>query len=114
MRAMSSRPTDASSFTAWNEEMVQRYDPDAYHTRSPLPIRAIEALRVRAIVRLLDAAPHHRVLEVGCGGGNVLERVPGRRFGIDLSPFILKKARNRLGDVPLVRGDALHLPFRDG
>src|SRR5205814_221266 len=59
--------------------------------------------------------PGARVLEVGCGGGNVLERVPGRRFGIDLSPFILSKARARLhGAAQLVRGDAMRLPFADG
>jgi ubiquinone/menaquinone biosynthesis C-methylase UbiE len=109
------RPRDRREFTAWNEQMVQRYDPDAYHTRSSLPIRAIERLRVRAIRRLLDAAPHMRVLEVGVGGGNVLEQIPGRRVGIDLSPFILHKAHARLGGrAELVRGDAMALPFADG
>jgi SAM-dependent methyltransferase len=114
-QAMTARPRDRQEFTAWNEEMVQRFDPDAYHTRSPLPIRAVERLRVRAIARMLASAPSLRVLEVGCGGGNVLERVPGRRVGIDLSPFILKKARARLGhDALLARGDAMALPFADG
>jgi len=95
--------------------MVRRFDPDAYHTRSALPIRAIERLRVRAIRRLLDARADSRVLEVGVGGGNVLERIGGRRFGIDLSPFILGKARARLGaGAQLVRGDAMALPFADG
>jgi ubiquinone/menaquinone biosynthesis C-methylase UbiE len=109
------RPRDRAAFRAWNEEMVQRFDPDAYHTRSSLPIRAIERLRVRAIRRLLAAAPSSRVLEVGVGGGNVLERIPGRRVGIDLSPFILGKARRRLGAAAgLVRGDAMALPFADG
>jgi ubiquinone/menaquinone biosynthesis C-methylase UbiE len=109
------RPRDRREFTAWNEEMVRRFDPDAYHTRSALPIRAIERLRVRAIRRLLDATAAMRVLEVGVGGGNVLERVGGRRVGIDLSPFILHKAQARLGDkARLVRGDAMALPFADG
>ena len=95
--------------------MVRRFDPDAYHTRSALPIRAIERLRVRAIRRLLDARADSRVLEVGVGGGNVLERIGGRRFGIDLSPFILGKAHARLGAAAeLVRGDAMALPFVDG
>jgi SAM-dependent methyltransferase len=109
------RPKSRHEFTAWNEAMVQRFDPDAYHTRSPLPIRAVERLRVRAIAQMLDAGPHSRVLEVGCGGGNVLERVAGRRVGIDLSPFILGKARRRLGPSALLaRGDAMALPFADG
>jgi SAM-dependent methyltransferase len=80
-----------------------------------LPIRAIERMRVRAIRRLLALSGSERVLEVGCGGGNLIERVGGRRFGIDLSPFILDKARARLGPaVPLVRGDAMSLPFASG
>jgi ubiquinone/menaquinone biosynthesis C-methylase UbiE len=109
------RPRDRREFAAWNEEMVQRFDPDAYHTRSALPIRAVERLRVRAIRRLLDARADSRVLEVGVGGGNVLERIGGRRVGIDLSPFILKKAQARLGGAAaLVRGDAMALPFADG
>ena len=111
----SQRPRDRREFTAWNEEMVRRFDPDAYHTRSARPIRAVERLRVRAIRRLLDVTPGARVLEVGVGGGNVLERIGGRRYGIDLSPFILDKARARLGGgAALVRGDAMALPFADG
>jgi SAM-dependent methyltransferase len=112
---MSDRPRDRHEFTAWNEAMVQRFDPDAYHTRSPLPIRVIERLRVRVLARLLAASPSSRVLEVGCGGGNVLERIPGRRVGVDLSPFILAKARARLGGgARLARADAMALPFADG
>ena len=112
---MTDRPRTAREFTAWNEEMVRRFDPDAYHTRSPLPVRLIERMRVRAIRRLLDAAPESRVLEVGVGGGNVLERIAGRRVGIDLSPFILAKARARLGsNASLLRSDAAALPFATG
>ena len=45
----------------------------------------------------------------------MLERIGGVQFGIDLSPFILRKARIRLGArASLVRSDAMALPFRDG
>jgi SAM-dependent methyltransferase len=109
------RPRNRAEFAPWNEEMVRRFDPDAYHTRSAPLIRAVEQLRVRAIRRLLDATPSSRVLEVGVGGGNVLERIAGVRFGIDLSPFILQKAHSRLGArASLVRSDAMALPFGDG
>lgn len=108
------RPKNSQEFSSWNEEMIKRYDPDVYHTASPLPIRLIEQLRVRTVIKLLDAQPDSRVLEVGCGGGNVLEQVGGKRFGIDLSPFILEKAKKRLGpSVGIVRADALQLPFGD-
>jgi ubiquinone/menaquinone biosynthesis C-methylase UbiE len=112
---MSDRPRTHREFATWNEEMVRRFDPDAYHTRSAMPVRAIERLRVRAIRRLLASGPESRVLEVGVGGGNVLERMMGRRVGLDLSPFILAKARGRLGrDAALVRADAAALPFGSG
>ncbi len=55
-----------------------------------------------------------RVLEVGCGTGLVLERI--QQFaslaqGIDLSPQMLKKARERGLDVR--EGSATELPFDD-
>ncbi len=91
--------------------MVERYDPGAYHERSNAWIRAIERERTRRIVRLLDAREHHGVLEVGVGAGNVLEKLPGKRFGLDLSMRVLGDARRRLGKrAALVRGDAAVLP----
>jgi len=113
------RPKDAApggrSFQDWNEEMVQRYHPGAYHERSSFPVRAIERARTRQIVELLDVLPHHRVLEVGVGAGNVLDRVPtGLRFGLDLSASLLRDARLRLASrATLLRGDAACLPFAD-
>src|SRR5436305_3755479 len=90
------RPRDRQEFAPWNEEMVRRFDPDAYHTKSALLIRAIEQLRVRAIPSLLDATPSSRVLEVGVVGANVLELIVAWQFGIDLLPFILLKPPPRL------------------
>ncbi len=54
------------------------------------------------------------VLEVGCGTGLILERVAKvaeRAVGIDLSPGMLKQARERGLDV--VEGVATALPFAD-
>ncbi len=108
------KPRDFLEFVRWNDEMVERYDPDHYHTSSALPIRVTERLRVRAIRRLLDAGPATRVLEVGCGAGNVLDEMPGRRYGIDLSQVLLGKAHRRLGrGATLLRGDAARLPLAD-
>jgi ubiquinone/menaquinone biosynthesis C-methylase UbiE len=59
-------------------------------------------------------------LEVGCGTGAVLERLPARGevVGLDLSPEMLARAARRQRrpglTVPLVCGDVQHLPFRDG
>lgn len=103
-------------FVAWNEEMAKRHNPDLYHTASPLPVRLLERYRVRVLLQLLAARPTDRVLEVGCGAGNVLERVDARfRVGVDISDFLLGKARQRLGTrATLLRMNAEQLGFADG
>lgn len=102
------RDMDKAAFVAWNEAMAAKYDPDGYHNHSHPFIRWVESLRTRAIVRLVGPAPGRRILEVGCGAGNVLERMPhGALTGVDLSPALLEKARRRLaGRARLLQGDA--------
>jgi ubiquinone/menaquinone biosynthesis C-methylase UbiE len=57
------------------------------------------------------------VLDVGCGTGIHLERYQKagcKVFGIDLSPSMLKVARDRLGEsANLYMGDASHMPYSD-
>jgi len=63
----------------------------------------------------LPRAEGKRVLEVGCGTGLILERVAkvaASAKGIDLSPRMLEKARERGLDVR--EASATELPFEDG
>ena len=58
--------------------------------------------------------PGGRILEVGCGTGQILRRV--RRFapaalGVDLSHGMLQRARAR--ELPVAQASALQLPFAD-
>ena len=73
------------------------------------------------IGRAAELAPGHTVLDLACGPG-VYSRpfarrvAPGLVVGLDLSPAMLRHARRRaraegVGNLALVRGDALHLPF---
>jgi ubiquinone/menaquinone biosynthesis C-methylase UbiE len=114
---MTEEPSAREDFIAWNEEMAHKYDPEAYHVRSSFLIRWIERRRVNTIVTLLASGKEDRVLEVGCGAGNVLERVPlGHLFGIDLSPYLLGKAKKRLahrGSTWLSMSYGELLPFGD-
>ncbi len=95
-------------FSAWNERMAHEYDPEQYHASTNPIVRFVERKRVECILRLMDARPEHRVLEVGVGAGNILEQVHSEhRVGLDLSPFLLEKAKKRLGpSVSLLLGDA--------
>jgi len=102
-------------FKEWNEEMVKKYDPDAFHHHPNPVVRFIENKRVKAILKLIDIRyKGGRLLEVGCGAGNILERTPsGNLFGVDISTFILSKAKQKLGKkVGLFQADAQSLPFK--
>jgi ubiquinone/menaquinone biosynthesis C-methylase UbiE len=102
-------------FRAWNDKMVKKYDPDAFHHHSSPIIRFIEIKRVKAILELMDE--HYkkgRVLDVGCGAGNILEKVPAANlFGIDISALVLFKAKERLRENAfLLQSDAQSLPYK--
>ena len=77
--------------------------------------RVIGALAAQLTAQL---SPGYRVLEVGCGTGNVLralsEACPGGTvIGMDLFADGLRFARDRMPKALLVRGDALHPPFAE-
>ena len=95
--------------------MVEKYDVEQFHDHPSPLIRYIERKRVRRILALLGVCPGDRVLEIGCGAGNILAQIPStRRCGIDLAESLLAKAARRLAKQgTLVQGDAEHLPFRD-
>ena len=83
-------------FKAWNERMVHKYDPDAFHHHPNPFVRFVERKRVRVIFDLLKIQPGDRVLEVGCGAGNVMEQAnEGEVFGTDISETILLKAKKK-------------------
>lgn len=104
--------------------------PEGYLSRRGISLyeRAIvplyyEGQEARIVARAADAvaaAGASRVLDVACGAGRALAAF-GRRLagaelaGIDLSPFMLERARTRLPEaVDLVHGDSRALPWDDG
>lgn len=112
---MSTTRVTREEFEAWNEKMVQEFDPGAYHEHPSPVVRFIEGRRVDRLLELLDVRPEHRVLEVGVGAGNILARVQAAELhGIDISDYVLAKAAERLGErATLVKGDAESLPYED-
>jgi 2-polyprenyl-3-methyl-5-hydroxy-6-metoxy-1,4-benzoquinol methylase len=88
-----------TDFENWNEVMAERYDPDHYHHHPNLIVRTIEGWRTRKVLRYLNVKAGERVVDLGCGAGNMLEMLPkdSERWGVDLSTFLLDKASKRLG-----------------
>jgi ubiquinone/menaquinone biosynthesis C-methylase UbiE len=68
--------------------------------------------------KLLDALPETRsLLEVGCGTGHFtrwFKSLGLECFGLDLSHLMLREAKRLWADGSFFRGEAAHLPFRDG
>lgn len=52
------------------------------------------------------------VLEIGCGSGNVLWMLKGKRYGVDISEKMVRAAKNRI-EGGFVNSDAESLPFKD-
>ncbi len=105
----------SEEFRSWNDEMIRKYDPDAFHHHSSSIVRFIESKRVKAILELMDENyKEDRIIEVGCGAANILEKVPtGNLFGIDISALLLLKAKERLrGNAFLIQSDAQSLPYK--
>jgi len=102
-------------FKDWNERMVRKYDPDAFHHHPNPFIRFIEKKRVKAIFKMMRIHKEDYVLEVGCGAGNVIEKASrGKLFGLDISLYILSKAKEKLNQkIYLLQADAQYLPFKD-
>jgi ubiquinone/menaquinone biosynthesis C-methylase UbiE len=78
--------------------------------------------RVLDALQRVDLHPieDKRILEVGCGGGGVLNEYlaygaePSRLFGIDLLADRVKRAHRRLAHLPIAVADGQQLPFRSG
>jgi len=102
-------------FKEWNEKMVKKYDPDAFHHHPNPFVRFIEAKRVRSIFKMIDIEKDDQVIEIGCGAGNIIEKAPsGKLFGTDISPSIISKAKHRLNQkANLFLSDAQNLPCKD-
>ena len=100
---------------ALNDRLARTHPIGDYYARSPLPIRWIEAKRLRIIRAMAGASVGLDLLEVGSGGGHVLRMFPGARStALDVSSVYLDLARENLAgyDVRFIKGevDKLDLP----
>ena len=82
-----------------------------------------ESKAAEYVIEFADIKNNESILEVACGTGDVFEKIvkinpDGRNVGIDLSPDMLKKAKERFTKIKsvnyeLLEGDALQLDFAD-
>ncbi len=106
---------DPVSFEQWNEAMVEKYDIEAYYSRSNYIVRLIESKRIHWILNLLCPQESEVILEVGCGAGHVLQKIPvGKLYGIDISSKMISLATRRLGErANLKKGSAERIEYPD-
>lgn len=101
------RPPERAQVRAVYDAAAADYDRRHGDPRSERRFRIIDAPQRRAT---RDA---RRVLELGCGTGRLLAQVDAPvRIGLDLSPDMLRRARQR--GLAVVLADAHALPFADG
>jgi demethylmenaquinone methyltransferase/2-methoxy-6-polyprenyl-1,4-benzoquinol methylase len=94
------------------EEMFDRIAP-RYDTLNRMLTFRMDVAWRRTAVEMLALQPNSRVLDLACGTGDLCRtlRAAGHApVGVDFSGGMLHAART---DAPLVRADALHLPFAD-
>jgi ubiquinone/menaquinone biosynthesis C-methylase UbiE len=94
---------------AWYEHIVRN-----------LYNQGMEGRIMRTLIDRLRQISPASLLEVGCGPGRFLAasaraRVGSDRIGLDLSPFLLERARRRVGNLGarIVHGNGLAIPSED-
>lgn len=105
---------DEKKFVEWNEAMSIKHNPDFHHNHPNPLMRIMENKRTTSILSYLEIEQKDKVLDVGCGAGNMLERVgKGKLYGIDLSAFALGLAKSRLNNNAILqKGNAESLPYK--
>ncbi|MBU4580260.1 methyltransferase domain-containing protein [Patescibacteria group bacterium] len=102
------------NFEVWNEEMAKKYNPDKYHRSSNLIVKFIENKRVLEIIKQLNLKNNDKIIEIGCGAGNIMERIKTGKelWGMDLSDFMIELSKKRKYHIPVkfIKGNAENLP----
>jgi ubiquinone/menaquinone biosynthesis C-methylase UbiE len=109
------RPT-RETFEQWNEEHALKHDLDKFYNHPNRIFRYIENKRIRILLNLADIKNDDLVLEIGCGIGNILERIEkGKLYGLDISHSQIEKAKKRLGNKAILhKSPGEKTPFNDG
>lgn len=98
--------TKQEKHSAYTEERRRFWDDFAAQIERWQPLRGYYQRRLRDVYRLL-IPPGMRVLEIGCGQGDLLASLkPSTGVGIDLSPAMIGRARQRHPEYHFLDADA--------
>lgn len=108
------KPT-AETFERWNEEHARKHDLDKFYNHPNSIFRYIENKRIRKLIEHAEIKDTDKVIEIGCGAGHILERIPnGKLYGIDISDIQIERAKQRLGGrVELAKSPGEKTPFEN-
>lgn len=73
----------------------------------------------KKIIEKLDIKKDYTILDVGCGTGEILNKIASydtnvKLFGLDISPCMIKMAKkNKLKKINYICGDSEKIPFKD-
>lgn len=115
-RASTELPRSPAEVEELNDRLAREHDIDAYYAASGALIGFVEQRRLAIIRRMVGPHRGARILEVGCGGGHVLQQFSGAHLtGVDVSGAMLDKARKNLAghDVTLLKGQLHELGLRE-
>lgn len=109
-------PATSFDAEALYDDFSRKHDIDDYYARSNFLIRFVEQSRLLCVQRMIDAKPEDEILEVGCGGGHILQLFPDSQLtGLDVSSCMLEKACKNLTGyrVQLLKGEMHELDLAD-
>lgn len=87
----------SGGFENWNEKMAQKYNPENYFKNSNFIVKFIENSRRKNIIKLLNPQNEDRIIELGCGAGNLMEKIKSAKelTGVDISDFLIDLAKRK-------------------
>ncbi len=95
-----------SAYQIYRAKRISHWDKVAPHVRSWFKLNRLYHSRLARVYSFL-IPPGSRVLEVGCGRGDLLSSVKaGYGVGIDFSPRMLERARKRYPQFRFIQADA--------
>jgi ubiquinone/menaquinone biosynthesis C-methylase UbiE len=107
-----------SAFLSQNKESeVAFFDSHAASKAYDVFTPATNERIIDIVVRLGGLVPGARIADLGCGSGAFSERLRQRGYsctGVDLSPKLIRIAREKYPGIEFLEGDIERLPFADG